>query len=512
MPSELRSKNKPEWANKEGAAGVNLDAGPYIGIVKNNLDPARSGRLQVWVPDFGNIEDDPSSWKTVGYASPFAGHTFQPDQKNATEESNTVTLVEHTYGMWMVPPDVGTEVLVVFVAGDQDRGFWIACVNSNLSHTMWPGLGRSIGGQPLDPQAPDVAKAFDSTSNLPVAEFNQQIPDAWTGAWVDNQMPVHDYQASTYLLQGLDRDLVRGAISSSGQREVPSAVFGISTPGRPLTGDTASNYSDYQSQLNSGTYDAAKQVNARKGGHTFIMDDGAADGTDQLIRLRTSAGHQILMNDHEGIVYIANSTGTAWIEMNAIGQVQIYSAAGFAVRSEGSIDLHADKDVNIQGTNVNINATENLTTWSQKTEMNAHDTMDLLSTTALLSGTSTTTVTGATTNVSGSNGVNIAGSKVNLNSGAGPVSPTSPNTPTANSFDSTQFNTGKARWEVNSGALESIVTVAPAHEPYTRNSALDQAGRQVLNTLDTKLGAPVQLTELNTLASSAGISTTGNGG
>jgi len=39
-----------------------------------------------------------------------------------------------------------------------------------------------------------------------------------------------------------------------------------------------------------------------RAGHTFVMDDGTLYGKDQLIRLRTSLGHQILMSD-EAHVY-----------------------------------------------------------------------------------------------------------------------------------------------------------------------------------------------------------------
>ena len=53
------------------------------------------------------------------------------------------------------------------------------------------------------------------------------------------------------------------------------------------------------------------------------MDDGAADGTNQLTRLRTASGHQMLMHDTEGVVYIANGSGKAFIEMDTDGTVSV---------------------------------------------------------------------------------------------------------------------------------------------------------------------------------------------
>ena len=91
----------------------------------------------------------------------------------------------------------------------------------------------------------------------------------------------------------------------------PSQVFGISTPGRK---DISNN------QRNVGAKDSgATDYVARKTGHTFVMDDGAEDGTNQLTRLRTASGHQLLMHDTEGVVYIANGSGKAFIEMDTDG-------------------------------------------------------------------------------------------------------------------------------------------------------------------------------------------------
>ena len=55
---------------REEAGATRVDPYPYIGIVKNNLDPTRSGRLQVYIPDFGGDPDIAQNWRTVSYASP----------------------------------------------------------------------------------------------------------------------------------------------------------------------------------------------------------------------------------------------------------------------------------------------------------------------------------------------------------------------------------------------------------------------------------------------------------
>ena len=111
----------PKWASRESTPGLKIDSGPFIGIIKNNVDPSRQGRLQVWIPDLGGDEQEPSNWYTVRYASPFFGSTLglpgSPDE-------NAFGIEQQTYGFWAVPPDINNLVLLTFVMGDPGRGFW----------------------------------------------------------------------------------------------------------------------------------------------------------------------------------------------------------------------------------------------------------------------------------------------------------------------------------------------------------------------------------------------------
>ena len=221
-------------ARREDAPGTRVDPYPYVGIVKNNLDPTLSGRLQVYIPDLGGPADDPNNWRTVSYSSPYMGYTSQvQSQTDTPSPDNSFTRVSHTYGMWMVPPDIGVEVIVIFIAGDPLRGYFIGCVNSNLSHFMLPGIA---GTQNVDVNSltADQRKSYAKGDIVPVVEFNEYTKDFTNTAFYLNNKPVHVIQYNILRKQGLDQDTTRGAISSSSQRESPSQVFGISTPGRPL--------------------------------------------------------------------------------------------------------------------------------------------------------------------------------------------------------------------------------------------------------------------------------------
>jgi hypothetical protein len=115
-------------------------------------------------------------------------------------------------------------------------------------------------------------------------------------------------------------------------------VFGISTPGPKDTKSTKQYV---------GTKDLRKQdFVARDIGHTFVMDDGDVDGNNQLTRLRTASGHQLLMHDTEGVVYLANGSGKAFIEMARDGTISVYSANGIDFRSGTDFNIHSETNIN----------------------------------------------------------------------------------------------------------------------------------------------------------------------
>ena len=78
--------------------------GKYRGTVLQNVDPQRSGRLQLVVPDVQSLL--PTTWAEP--CVPLAGPTGPP------------------MGVYMVPP-IGTAVWVEFEYGDPDRPIWVGC-------------------------------------------------------------------------------------------------------------------------------------------------------------------------------------------------------------------------------------------------------------------------------------------------------------------------------------------------------------------------------------------------
>jgi hypothetical protein len=466
MQDKRIGKKPPDHFNRE-AASTKLDSGPFIGKVKNNLDPTRSGRLDVWIADLGaGDEANPKNWRTVSYASPFFGSTYQPD----STKINSYSKVRHTYGFWAVPPDIGVFVLCTFVNGDPERGFWFACVPNTLGNHMVPGIAGSSNVDKTTLEDASLAASIDKKTI--VAEFNENGEPDWTNFPGINK-PVHEHQLKVLRNQGLERDFIRGIISSSSQREMPSAVFGISTPGRAIN-DPAPD-PDFQKKLVTGDLNPVDYaIAARRGGHQFVMDDGDINDKDRLIRLRTAGGHQLLMNDSEQVLYIGNSNGSVWLEMTGAGHLNIFSAASINVRAGVDLNFHADNNINfnagqsvnfssakdftVQSTAINVNAAQALTMYGGQVNIGSDGGLNLNAT--------------GTTTMNGTAGTKITGAKVTLNEG-GSVGITRPTALKLNKLS----DTGKQGlvWKSVNGALETIVPIAPTHEPWSLHQTVTAA-------------------------------------
>tara|TARA_B110000879_G_scaffold128663_1_gene169354 strand:+ start:534 stop:2078 length:1545 start_codon:yes stop_codon:yes gene_type:complete len=314
------SNNNPTASLTKNA---DLDFGVYLGeVIVRPKDDTHSGRLTVYIPALGKDRDNPSNWVNAFWSTPFGGST--PSNRIGDNLASYVE-TQKSYGMWMVPPDVGNWVLVCFADGKSKLPFVLGCLLPDQMANMVPGNA--------------AGKTFGGDAKLPVAEVNKRTPDVDHGNSATR--PVNPYITKPILDQGLINDKLRGISSSSARRESPSAVFGISTPGAE------------DINLDTGKKDGTH----RTGGHSFVMDDGDTNGESKNIRIRTAGGNQVLMDDTNGLIYIINAKGNAWVEMSGDGDIQIYSEKDISYRAKGNINIRADKNLNLEGnTSVNIAA------------------------------------------------------------------------------------------------------------------------------------------------------------
>jgi hypothetical protein len=328
-------------AAKPGAGKTPTYPVPVLAVVKANVDPIRAGRIWVFISNSNALNpDDSQNWIAVRYLSPFFGSTRadSPNEGYGTFKGNP-----SSYGMWNSPPDIGTTVVCLFVNGDPNYGFYIGALPEPENLQMVPAIAASDNIIANEGES----NSYGGAVRLPVANMNiNDKSKADSPKFINEAKPVHSYQAAIMNRQGLLRDPVRGPISSSALRESPSRVgWGISTPGRPIYegGFDDTSIADNLSEAK------AKQLRvvARRGGHSIVMDDGDIVGRDQLIRIRSADGHQILMSDDAQTLFIIHKNGQSYVELGKEGTVDVYSTNSVNIRTHGDLNFHADRNVNI---------------------------------------------------------------------------------------------------------------------------------------------------------------------
>ena len=489
MPSDYFKPRGATKSSQDNAGGAVVRTTPIFGVVKNNIDANRSGALQVYISDMsGTDPQDSGSWVTVNYMSPFFGFTggSPPNTGWGGYVENSAS-----YGMWTSPPDIGTTVICIFINGDMNYGYWIGCVPKPEKLYMVPAVG---GAEDIVANQGE-ADSYGGATRLPVSNINtnnNKINDATN--FFDQPKPVHSYAATVLSQQGLLRDPVRGVIGSTAQRETPSRVgFGVSTPGRPIY---AGGYTD--ETLGSADSAAKTQIISRRAGHSIVMDDGDISGRDQLIRLRTSLGHQILMSDDGQTLFIIHANGQSYIELGKEGTIDMYSTNSVNIRTQGDLNLHADN-------NININAAKDLTMKAKNIKLESEEStthrvgtdysMQVLSQYTVKVNGQLSFAAGADASFASGGAAYIKGSKVNLNTGQTSATPKEVKPITIVAHTDT-LNDATKGWLAAPGKLQSIVSRAPAHAPWANaNQGVDvKIDNSAAASLPTAPSAPVAST------------------
>ena len=507
MPEEIRDL----------PGGQKTSPGPYLAKIVSHLDPTYMGILEVQLlHEVGNDEARTGQLHQVKYLSPFAGQTNvdfvgeDPDDYDNTQKS---------YGFWFIPPDVGTLVMVIFVDGDAKQGYWIGCVRDNAMNFAVPGHAATEFN--LDEE---TNSRHGDAKRLPAAEYNKvaQATTADPTAILKPSSPLK----TTLDTQGLLEDDTRGITTSSARREIPSSVFGISTPG-PVDKRPGAK----KAKVGKAEHKIAAAFVSRLGGTSFVMDDGddkflrrttASEGPpdyaaveqdeidglpdaphNELFRIRTRTGHQILFHNSEDLIYISNSRGTSWIELSSDGKIDIYAEDSISVHTKQDFNFYADRDINMEaGRNFNLKVAER-----HQTEVGTDKICIVNGNVAIqVVGTKDETVTGAvaqsfaaTLDVTTGGAVNITtGADLNLNVGGASVVSSSGDftikaANTAIDGGNINFNSGIAEDagpataaippeplptfenpDESDGTLpESIMLRIPTHEPWPHHENLD---------------------------------------
>lgn len=268
---------------------------PFIGFVKDNTDAAKMNRIRVWIPELSADNED--YWYTINWCSPFAG---------ATGINSTYS--QTSFGMWFSPPDIGNQVVVLFINGDPNMGVYVGGLFQQFMNNMVPGI----------PNSDLNTTSNNKTNNAPATEYNKTDKQTASSS-TDPVRPVFKPLSDGLSTQGLSSDPIRGTSTSSGRRASPSNVNGILT----------------------------------QGGNHLVMDD---DPDNAYIRFRTKNGTQIMINDTVGNIYMCTRSGNSWMELSDSG-IDVYTTRKISMRCAGDFNIHSDANINMfAGKYINMSA------------------------------------------------------------------------------------------------------------------------------------------------------------
>tara|TARA_B100001057_G_scaffold275228_1_gene275455 strand:- start:1478 stop:3205 length:1728 start_codon:yes stop_codon:yes gene_type:complete len=298
----------------------------WFGEIKQTMDKTRNGRMKVLITDITGSDTSERALFDCIWTSPFAGAT----QLGASTDEADADASQTSYGMWMRPPDPGTQVVVgmIEINGIKEPVI-LSCLFHSYRNFMVPGIPAS--------NTPEGVSAASTEVNInnEIKSHNVEYTHKGDQVTAKSEKRPRSPLADALFNQGLSNDFVRGQSTSGARREDNSEVYGILTPGSRKDGNPFK----------------------RNPGHQFVMDD---NDLSSLIRLRTGQGMQILLNDTNDLIYIVNKRGTGYIEIDSEGNIDFFGKGSFNVRTMGDLNLRADQNVNIEaGQDVNILAANN---------------------------------------------------------------------------------------------------------------------------------------------------------
>lgn len=452
-----------------------------LGTVVSNTDPHQMGRLKIICQGLGDNQDDLTGdslpWATM--MSNFGGTTNSTAKRGPGDGVSSKGPI--AYGMWNIPR-VGSTVVVACIDGDPYYRIWMGSVFDQGSVSSLPhgryfyqgGKGEPDGPldsyeEPIEPLYTNLGKAFgakkgnyewrtrgaDFSVAGNVAEFTEYAPSTHPDETVKKAFKSKDGKSFD-----VKNGYAAGRVDGQEARE-ESSVFSWTTPGF----------------------------------HTIAMDDRPENCR---IRVRSTCGAQILMDDTNERMYISTPQGENYIEMDYNGNIDIhgrrvaihstkdmnftsdetirfFGKTGIHMVTPKVINMQAAQDINI-GTNQNVRvkALQGIFTESVgATNVKATKEINVTSATSasvkatknilIEAGAAANVKAGAAANVQAGAGMNLkaggqllqTGAQIHFNGpAAGTAAPATPAEPA---------NPEKAKW----------TNRIPVHEPFVRGLTKD---------------------------------------
>lgn len=332
MPIETRQL---EVYNKD--VGTERYTGLTTGTIVDTNDPTNQGRLRIMVPRYGdklNMPLDDIPWAI--YSSPTMGTRAIGTRGPGAQVSEG----EVAYGFFS-PPIVGATALVDCIDGDTNLRVFKGCIPRMFTtHTM--PHGRWI--HEPHPALPDKLGPLTSREQ-PIQPLFDNIQEAFgEGTSIEKVTRAADYSIGRVTVDQLSMTVssVADDFNYESDNWTQTNGYGISRidPFAPTT-------------MTDKNYDNQIAAWTTPGFHSISMDDRQENCR---VRIRTTAGKQILLDDTNERIYIATAKGACYIEIDEAGIIDQFVVGDWNLHS-GTVNVYADDDINLHaGGDINMSA------------------------------------------------------------------------------------------------------------------------------------------------------------
>lgn len=325
--------------------GVNGDFEKLsLGEVVDTNDPQQMGRIRAACSYLGDHEDtiiEDIPWATP--ISPLAGITDTPARGRGTAQSYGPV----AYGMFNTPK-VGAYVLLACIEGDPRFRVYLGGMHEQfLLHTLPHGRytyqkNRKLQGEPEGPLTSTenfLQPLYDSLTMAFTKKQEQQVTNPNFKPPTTRRNYEYKTRGADHSVAGIDNKFINTDDVFFSTWPDDKELSLKERDGNVIESTQGYHRSRVQRGLESSAtkfaYDPQVYSWTTPGFHSVSMDDSA---DNCRIRVRSTHGHQIIMDDTNERIYISTSQGKTWIEMDEKGNIDIYG--------ERNISVHAEKDIN----------------------------------------------------------------------------------------------------------------------------------------------------------------------
>jgi hypothetical protein len=316
-----------------------LNVGCSLGVVMDTDDPLQQGRIRVYCAAFNDDPKKPQYLPWAAYVSPFGGSIRNPEHVKGHDPDKEYSTEGTTqYGFWAIP-EVGANVLVTCINGDPRRRVWLGCLyehqeTGGFMHGLYDWDDGTVDG-PFCGLTPN-----DDTSSSESPEFKKI-------------QPLYDNQSEAFNEERDSAEWKTRAADFAGMVNIKQDSKGTNEDLQSNEDDSwvkeklgAMGY-DWTAFKNLGAYLASKVIGfVSPGLHSISMDDRAFNSR---IRIRTTAGNQIILDDTNERIYVSTHEGKSWVELDKCGNIDMYGERRISIHSEKDLNLSSDETVRIKG-------------------------------------------------------------------------------------------------------------------------------------------------------------------